>query len=73
MITDELKNRVVQLLTYNKYGQFRKVEIDDARLKSAYYHVSHKTQEYYDALANVDQLSGNLPFSVNVAIVYDWI
>ena len=45
-------------------------DIDVAQLRSAVYHVEHKTQEYWDMMANTDQLDGNPPPISLVAAMY---
>lgn len=59
-----LLDRVAQLL------KMRPEEVDPQRLQRAISSVNRKDQDYYDALANADQLHGNIPFEVAVALVY---
>ena len=47
--------------------------IDRAALKAARRAVSMETTDLWDALANANQIQGNIPRSVAVAIVYRWL
>ena len=59
-----MKRRVSQLL------RIPESKINDHRLRCAIRSATTKDQTYWDALANNDQLDGNIPFECCVAMCY---
>ncbi len=66
-VTEVSAARVAHLLRYSPD------QIDLDRLRRAQNAVTRETRDYWDALANSNQLHGNIPLSVAVAITYDFL
>lgn len=63
-VYEQIKRKVAQLL---------RISVDhiyDDRLRSAIHAVSHRTEDYFDMLAENGKLEGNEPFEVLVAHLY---
>lgn len=63
-VYEQIKRRVGELL------RIPVAQIYDDRLRSAIHAVTHRTEDYFDMLAESSGLDGNEPFEVLVANLY---